>query len=952
MKFALILSLYVLTCARDVLSQTAELRGRVHDQSGALVAAATVTLSGETGISRSCKSDSAGGYDLAGIPPGTYSVVASAPNLTQKESTAIILKPGLQTLDLQLAVSDLTQHVTVQANSGSGISTESAENTNSLTLRGADLDALADDPDDLQADLQALAGPSAGPSGGSMYIDGFSGGELPPKSAIREIRINQNPFSPEYDKLGYGRIDIFTKPGSDKYRATVQYNLGTDWWNSRNPYSSVKAPLLLNEFEGEGGGPLGKKASLSITAQRNTVDNGSVTNGVDLAPNTLAITPFNTIVTAHQALTRVSPRVDYQLNANNTLTIRYGITDGGIQNAGVGAFELTSRGYHVGFNNQTAQIGETAVMGNIINEVRFQYFREDLRNTANSNDPQLLVLGAFNGGGSSLGQSRDTQNSYELQNYTSVLKGAHSIKFGVRLRSQYEDSLSPVNFNGAFTFTNIDSYQKSLLYSQAGYSPEQIRAMGAGAAQFSITTGLPELRVSQLDGALFIGDEWRVRPNVTLNLGARYEAQTNIHDWKDIAPRVGIAWAPPATHGKMVIRAGFGTFYERFALADTLTARRFNGAIQQQYVVTNPDFFPLIPSNSQLAAGATSQVVQEVSAQLRAPYILQSAFSVERQLPGHSTMAVTYTNSRGLHQLRSTDINAPLPGTYNPNLPQSGVYPLSTMNPVFLMESSGVYNQNQLIANVNGKISGSVSFFGFYVFSKAMSNTDGVGTFPANPYNYSGEYGPAATDVRHRFAIGGSLSARWNIRLSPFVLFQTGTPFDITSGSDYYGTTLFNARPGFATDPSRPGLISTSYGLLDPNPSPSETIVPRNYGRGPDSISFNVRFTKTIGFGPERSGGGSESRGSESGNLNPLNAASGRGIGGLLGTTRTSYRYNLTFGLSARNILNHVNPGPVIGTITSPLFGESNQLGAPRNGEGFSENASNRRLELQIKFAF
>ena len=133
------------------------------------------------------------------------------------------------------------------------------------------------------------------------------------------------------------------------------------------------------------------------------------------------------------------------------------------------------------------------------------------------------------------------------------------------------------------------------------------------------------------------------------------------------------------------------------------------------------------------------------------------------------------------------------------------------------MESSGLYNQNQIITNVTTRLS-SASIFGFYVFNRALSNTDGFNTFPANPYSAAGEYGPAQTDVRHRFTIGGSLNFRWNIRISPFVVAQTGLPFDITSGGDLYGTTLFNARPAIATDPTKPGLIATSYGLLDPNP--------------------------------------------------------------------------------------------------------------------------------------
>src|SRR5581483_2045200 len=117
------------------------------------------------------------------------------------------------------------------------VSTEASSNASAVVLRGDDLQALSDDPEDLATDLQALAGPSAGPNGGSIFIDGFSGGELPSKEAIREVRVNQNPFSPEYDKLGFGRIDVFIKPGADHLRGTLDYNFADDVWNSRNPYS-------------------------------------------------------------------------------------------------------------------------------------------------------------------------------------------------------------------------------------------------------------------------------------------------------------------------------------------------------------------------------------------------------------------------------------------------------------------------------------------------------------------------------------------------------------------------------------------------------------------------------------------------------------------------------------------------------------------------------------------
>lgn len=962
--------------APAVFAQTATLRGLVTDESGALVPGAKVTLVSPNGVAKTALADGQGRYSFAPLTPGNYTVSATAPDLATPQQTKILLKAGPQTLNLQLKVASTMQQVTVQENAGPSVSTESSNNASALVLRGEDLQALSDDPDDLMADLQALAGPAAGPNGGSLFIDGFSGGELPPKESIREIRINQNPFSPEFDKLGFGRIEIFTKPGTDHYRGTADYNFANDFWNSRNPYSAQKAPLLLNEFEGNASGPIGKRASFTVDAQRNMVDNGYIINAVTVDPLSLGIQPFFSIFRTPQRFNRLSPRLDYQLNDNNTLIFRYSVTHSDIDGAGIGGFDLISRGYQFRYLNQTVQATETAVLGNSINETRFQYFRSANERIAKTQGPEIQVLGSFTGGGSPLGHAFDTQNSFELQNYTTRPSGAHIWKFGVRLRGYLEDNVSPQNFNGTFSFgagyapildanfrpvtpgvicdvknpnaacasiTSIQRYQRTLAFQQMGLDPTTIRQLGGGATQFSIAAGIPGLAVHQMDVGAFVSDDWRVRPNITLSAGLRYEAQTNVHDWRDFAPRIAIAWAPgrSSKKPKTVLRAGFGTFYDRFALANILTAQRYNGIVQQQFVITDPNFFPNIPPLTGLQA--TPQIIEKISSSLRAPYILQSSVSIERQLPANISAALTYTNSHGLHVLRSNDINAP----------RSGVYPLGSPDPVFLMESSGVYNQNQLIANVNAKVNSGLSLFGFYVLNRALSNTDGLGTFPANPYNYSGEYGPASTDVRHRATIGGSINTRWNVRFSPFVTMQSGPPFDITAGSDLFGTTLFNGRPGIATDASKPGVIQTKYGLLDPNPTPDEQLLPRNFGRGPGLITVNLRLGKTFGFGQKREassrpagnpGGG--------GGGGAATMAGGRGLGSLIGPSTTNHRYNVSVSMSARNLLNHTNPGPISGNITSPLFGRANQMAGNLNGEGFSENANNRRLELQIRFTF
>lgn len=963
MKSAAVL-LLVLCGAASSFAQNSILRGVVTDESGAIVPNATVTLSGPERVDKTATTGGNGAYVFVGLATGDYSVQASAPQLVLAQAQALTIRPGTQTLNLRLMVASTVQQIVVEENAGPTVSTDAASNATATVLTGDDLNSLSDDPEDLAADLQALAGPSAGPGGGAIFIDGFSSGELPPKESIREIRINQNPFSPEFDHLGLGRIEILTKPGTDKYHGSLNYNFANQFWNSRNPYSAQKAPLSLNEFENSLSGPINRRTSFALDANQNNVDNGSIINAVTLDPTTLTPAPLLSIFKTKQRRTRVEPRIDYQLNDNNTITMRYGIIRGDIQGAGIGGFNLTSSGYHNHYLVHTGQFIETSVHGATVNETRFQLYHNSQQLQADSAGPSIQVLGSFTAGGSTVGHNLDVGTYNELQNNTTSVRGSHTWRFGVRARYQVDDNVSPQNFNGTFTFSgglapvldratqlptgeqeqidSIEHYRRTIVFQQMGLTPGEILKRGGGATQFSMSAGMPETTVHRFDVAVFAGDDWRLRPDLTLNLGLRYEDQPDIHDGRDIAPRVGFAWAPGGgannPRPKTVLRGGFGIFYDRFALSNLLSAARYNGIVQQQYVVTNPDSvpgfpaFPNVPSTSMLAGFQSQQVIQQISPSLRSPYVLQSAATLERQLPKSTTVAVTYTNSRGFRQLRAADTNAPLPDTYNPAVRGSGVFPLGNPDPVFTMESNGIYRQNQLLVNVNSKVSSTISLFGTYVLNRAMSDTDSLGTFAANPYSTVGEYGPAAFDIRHRLNTGGTINTRWNVRFSPLIALQSGAPFNLTTGSDLYGTTLFTARPGIATDPTRPGLIQTPYGLLDPNPVGSgETLVSRNFGRGPGQMSINLRVAKIFAFGAEKKAAQTK--------------------GGIFAAPAERH-YSLSVSMSIRNLLNHTNPGPIIGNITSPLFGQANQMFGNQNGEGFSENANNRRLEMQLRLGF
>ena len=133
--------------------------------------------------------------------------------------------------------------------------------------------------------------------------------QLPSKDAIREIRINQNPFSPEYDKLGYGRIEILTKPGTDKLHGNVNVDFGDAIWDARNPYAAEKAPFLQRNFGGSLSGALGKKASFFLDVQDRDINNGNIINGYNVGAGPLfTATPFNSVFFAPQNRFRISPR--------------------------------------------------------------------------------------------------------------------------------------------------------------------------------------------------------------------------------------------------------------------------------------------------------------------------------------------------------------------------------------------------------------------------------------------------------------------------------------------------------------------------------------------------------------------------------------------------------------------------------------------------------------------
>ncbi|HTC92611.1 MAG TPA: carboxypeptidase regulatory-like domain-containing protein [Terriglobales bacterium] len=946
----------ILLFAAQVWAQAAgTLRGVVTDPSGAIVQGAAVTAKSESGQTTTAKTGKLGTYEVKGLAPGKYTVSVSAKGFSIASSDVELTAGKDQKLDVRLEIAVEQQQVAVEETQ-TKVDIGSENNASAMVIKGKDLEALSDDPDELSSELQALAGPAAGPNGGQMYIDGFSGGTLPPKASIREIRVNQNPFSAQYDRLGYGRIEIFTKPGTDKFHGQLMFRDSPAGVNAADPFAFPLRPTYdAQQIEGNIGGPVGKQGSFFLNVEdRNTQDHRIVHAFTSLDANNNLIA-FTQGVPYPGAGIEISPRFDYQISANNTLTTRFEYNRSHNDNSGVGGLSLAQQAYNTRSSEINAQISDTQIVNSrTVNETRFQYVRSISSQRALDLLPQISVLGAFNDGGNPIGQTSSSQDHYELQNYTSMSLGNHFIRFGGRLRGTAETDSQIQNLNGTYTFSSLSSFL-------AAQQP----------IQFTLNTGNPFTSNTSVDAGLYVEEDWKIRPDLMFSHGLRFETQNDIHDHADWAPRIGIAWAPGGTKNaspKTVLRAGFGIFYDRFGQNLILQALRQNGINQQQFTVNSQTpnstailgFYPNIPPIG-LLTGVPALSVRQIDSRLRSPYTMQLATSLERQLTKTANLSITYLHSRGVHELLSRNINTPLPGTFDPNNPNSlaaATYPLGQQGNVYQYQSEGIFNQNQLITsfNVRGKV---LSLFGFYMLNYAKSDTAGSGSFPTDEFNLAQDYGRTAYDIRHRLFFGGSISMPYGFRLNPFMVVNSGAPFNITVAKDLNGDSILNDRPAFATSATQ-NPVPTRFGTFDLIPSLGEKIIPINFGTEPARYSLNARLSKTFGFGGSadqagsggaggRRGGGGGGGGGGEGRGGP-----GEGMGRIFGGVGGGgeQRYNLTFTIGAFNLFNHVNLADPNGNLSSlKTFGISSALtGAPFSPP--NTFATNRRVDLQVNFSF
>ncbi len=974
------------TQTRRAPATTATVHGTIADPAGALIPGATVRITTPAGaVVATTTSDSSGLYTFSNLAPGTYVVHAEFAGFAPISVPAFAIIAGqAKRIEIAMATVVAQQSVTVTDEEAPMVSVEASGNTSSVVLKGNDLDALSDDPDELSNELTALAGPSAGPNGGEVYISGFTGGQLPPKSAIREIRVNQNPYSAEFDHLGYGRIEILTKPGTDQLHGRYFMQGNDDAFNTGNPFSSSIPAYHSVMYNGSISGSLGKKASYFFNVEQRNNQNASiytVTNAVkDPTTGLYGAAQVSGGLFSPSTHTNISPRIDWQLGDRNTLTVRYQFERYN-QSGNIGSMSTPDTSSESSSVEHTIQASDAFIINDhIVNETRFQYLRDLDRSTPVSTAPAIVVSGFVSSGGSSSQYSNNHDDHLELQNLTTMSSGAHAIKFGTRLRYNRDANTTNAGYNGQFTFSSINSYLAMLNGLAQGQTYTQIAAAGGLPLKLSYTTGGANVVVSNFDAALFFQDDWKVNQFLTFSSGLRWESQNHIGDHSDWGPRLAFAYAldghKDRKQAKTVLRGGYGFFYDRLRLSNFLNATRFNGgaASQTQYTISNPTCFSSTSISAILAnpsaCGAASLVaktVVQISPGYRSPYTGQFSASLERQVSKTTSMTVTYMHSYGVHQMVTRDANAYLPGTYvYGSAVSTGVRPNPNAGIIQQYDPEGIFKQDQLIANVNARLTRSLGLSGFYNWTRANSNT---GT-ASNSYNLMQDYRRAPFASRNMVFLMGNYTGRFGITFNPFLVAQSGRPFNFTSPIDLSGDNFFNNRPSVVNDAmctsGSTQYFQTSYGCFNIIPQPGETIVPGNMGNGPASIAFNLRVSRAFGVGPKRdSAVGDAGPSGPGGGGPPPGGGRGGGFGGpgrggfggpmmgggpgMFGGGGTNNRkYAVNFSVQALNLFNNINYGQPVGTVNSPRFGQSTNLAYGM----FSSGAASRRVFIQAGFTF
>ncbi len=931
----------------------------VKDQFGAAVAEAEIavtSVASETKVWKA-KTDRNGSARIAKLPAGEYRISVQIKGFEEYSESRIVVRSGEgRELSVVLDVASIESNVDISEEDAG----EAGRTGSAVVLNEKQVSSLPENQEELERAIRQI-GQSVTGEDLPVSVNGVQGATIPPKAAIQQIRVNQNVFSAQYENAWGGGIEIFTRAAVDRYRGYVGFTFADSRLNASDPFIGQRVPYQAKTFFTSLSGPLlGKKANFNVYASSSKADSSSVINAIILDTAFRPVEFKQTLVAPNR-----SESLNLNINADPTakhkLYFSYGLGLSRAENQNTGGFSLPSRANDTENQYHNLIFSDTYLINpNVVNQTRFFLSYNSSKSFGGSNAAAINVLDAFFGGGSQ--QNTASGNlRFDTTNDTTWQMGRYALGVGFRFRGERISQDSKNNFGGTYTFSgrvapvldannqavigpdgdvvttqisSLETYRRTLLFRQLGYTSQQIRALGGGANQFTISGGDPLIVALQYDIGGYVQNSYKISETLAASFGVRYENQTNIDSHFDIAPRFGLIWSPKSKDKQNPltilprISIGYGVFYSRFGLNNTVGVRQASDPSRVQYLITETnvlDTFPGVPTVAQLGQFALPRTQRFIDDEYHTPYQSLLNITATKRMPKGFTLNFTYSGGRLFRQSLTQNINAPLAGTFNPQIPSTAVRPFGNVGNIYRIQSSGRIENDRFSVNLG--LPQSQKLFGNLRYSWARTRstvTTGSGS-SFDPYDFSQEYSPGPSDGVH--SVGGYMYYTFPSRISVSGDFSvnSGSRFNITTGRDTNGDGYYSERPSFATDPNRPGVISTRYGLLDPNPRPGDRLIPRNLGRGSKLIFFNSSISKSFGFQEDK-------------------------------VKKTPPKRSLNFSLRVNNLFNIINQNTPIGNMASPNFLRSlstySDGGITIINGAQQENFAGRSMSLSVGFSF
>ncbi len=909
--------LVVLCGAHGVAQQcpgAGRITGVVIDPSSAVVRDGRVTLTDGQGGQETARSNDRGAWSFTCLRDGSYRGMAATEGFEGKERV-LVLDPAhrVVTVQLRLEVATVKQSIAVGAvdarDRGAG------ENI----LQQDQLQKLADDPDDFERQLQALASAAGGIAGkATITVDGFqNASRLPPKSSLQEVRINPDMFSAEYESPPYagGRIEAYTKPGQDRYHGAVFGAYGDAAWNARDPLAASSTPASKRRLGFELSGPLlasllsKKRADFALDFETRRIDENAVVDATTLAVNGAAA-PLHQSVGQPQTLWIGNARTGWQLSQKDSLVASFAANRTDVDNKGVGGLVLTEAGYASRIAEYDLRFANTLVLSpRLLDTARFGVSWKSTAEDPSSTAPQIAVAGSFTGGGSTAGAMRANERDLEIDDELLFSPRRHTLKAGVQLLGASIHDRTPDSFNGAYVFGGGEAPALDASGAPAGgltviNGLEQYRRAlnglpGGAPTTYSVTTGNADVPLQQWTTALYVQDQWQIGERLSIATGLRYFGQTAPDIGGTFAPRLGLAITPDRKKA-WTLHARAGLFYSPVATGSALETVRLDGERQRSTTVYSPSF------DDPLGSAAASPQIGEVRTfrqHLALSPSFQSQASVEHTFLKSWALSTNVYYTAHWDVLRSRNVNAPF-AEQNLENPVAAPRPLSGSVNTFQYQSTGRLAGPLAFVGLN-RFGQRFSLISGYLYNGLHGDADTADSFPQSAYTDRGDDARPAWRVSHSLFAVMLVQLPWKIASSTDLSVARGMPYDVTTGLDNNGDGVFNDRPSRVVAEG-PGVYGTRFGLLNTTAVNGNLV--RDAGTMPATVHLDLTLSREFKLRerPAKEGG----------------------------------EWALRLDAQSSNLLNHANDLSVDGVVGTSLFGQ------PLTAD------YGRRLELGARLSF